>query len=82
VLFVKLASRINFHDCSDRARPGTNHEPCQAYQAWEIRADYKTAMPLFERAVSLDPDLAMAYFSMSYAGQFEPVRAGQHARKA
>jgi len=54
----------------------------QGYQAWDIRADYKLAMPLFERAVSLDPNFAMAYAHMGYAGQLDPLHAAEDARKA
>jgi serine/threonine protein kinase/Flp pilus assembly protein TadD len=53
------------------------------YQAME-RNDYAAAVPLFERAISLDPNFAMAYASLgnSYFDLGETTRAAENTRKA
>src|SRR5439155_7644511 len=53
------------------------------YQAME-RNDYAAAVPLFERATSLDPNFAMAYARLgtSYSNQGETSRAAENTRKA
>jgi Flp pilus assembly protein TadD len=53
------------------------------YQAME-RDDYAAAIPLFQRATSLDPNFAMAYarLGMSYGNLGEGTRADENTRKA
>src|SRR5713226_2047087 len=53
------------------------------YQAME-RNDYAAAVPLFQRATSLDPNFAMAYarLGMSYIDLGENTRAVENIRKA
>ena len=53
------------------------------YQAME-RNDYAAAVPLFQRATSLDPNFAMAYalLGVSYANQGEDTRGAENTRKA
>src|SRR6202162_2922750 len=63
-------------------------EALQAYglgmQAYAVTNDFAAAIPLFKRAVSLDPNFAMAYLRMgqSYQPQGELVRAAESTRKA
>jgi tetratricopeptide (TPR) repeat protein len=54
------------------------------YQAMNVKADYKGAAPLLERAVSLDPNFAMAYgrLAYDYRNSDDYVRAAENARKA
>jgi tetratricopeptide (TPR) repeat protein len=54
------------------------------YQAMNVKADYKGAAPLFERAASLDPNFAMAYgrLAYDYRNSNDYVRAAENARKA
>jgi eukaryotic-like serine/threonine-protein kinase len=54
------------------------------YRALVLQADYTTAIPLFQRAVSLDPNFAMAYARLgtSYFNVYETVEAAKFARKA
>ena len=53
------------------------------YQAYE-RNDFAAAVPLFQRATSLDPNFAMAYalLGVSYANQGEDTRGAENTRKA
>ena len=63
-------------------------EALQAYslgwQAAEVKNDAASAVSLFQRAVSLDPNFAMAYARMgtSYNNLGQHARAGENARKA
>jgi eukaryotic-like serine/threonine-protein kinase len=54
------------------------------YQAMVVRSDYAASIPLFQRAISLDPNFAMAYARMgtSYSDLNETVRAAEAVRKA
>ena len=54
------------------------------YQAFEVRTDLAAAVPLFQRAISLDPNFAMAYalLGTSYANMGEGTRAEENTRKA
>lgn len=63
-------------------------EALQAYslgsKAWHENADFKGAIPSFERAVSLDPNFAMAYAALAANNQNigESGRAAECARRA
>src|SRR6202161_574796 len=63
-------------------------EALQAYtlgkQTMDVANDYAAAIPLFERAVSLDPNFAMAYLRLaqSYQPLSENDRCAEDARKA
>ena len=63
-------------------------EALQAYnlgmQTMSVANDYVAAIPFFQRAVSLDPNFAMAYLRLanSYQPQGELTRAAEAARKA
>jgi tetratricopeptide (TPR) repeat protein len=63
-------------------------EALQAYslgvQEMNARSDYAAAIPLFQRAVSLDPDFAMAYARLGtdFANLGEGARADGSTRKA
>ncbi len=54
------------------------------YQASIAKSDLAGAIPFFERAVSLDPNFAMAYARMgiNYADLGEPARAAESSRKS
>jgi serine/threonine protein kinase/Flp pilus assembly protein TadD len=54
------------------------------YQALIVRSDNAAAIPFFQRAVSLDPNFAMAYARLgtSYFNLHEATRAAESARKA
>jgi DNA-binding winged helix-turn-helix (wHTH) protein/tetratricopeptide (TPR) repeat protein len=54
------------------------------YQAMVLRSDYAASIPLFQRAISLDPNFAMAYARMgtSYFALNEMVRAAETVRRA
>jgi eukaryotic-like serine/threonine-protein kinase len=54
------------------------------YQAMVVNSKYAAAIPLFERAISLDPNFAMAYARMgtSYSDLNETVRSAESVRKA
>ncbi len=54
------------------------------YQAMVVKSDYEAAVPLFQRAISLDPNFAMAYARMgtSYFNLYETVRATESVRRA
>jgi serine/threonine protein kinase/Flp pilus assembly protein TadD len=63
----------------------------EALQAYSLgyrqvleRSDNAAAVPLFQRAISLDPNFAMAYalLGVSYANLGEDTRAAENARKA
>jgi len=63
-------------------------EALQAYtlgnQTMDVANDYAAAIPLFERAVSLDPNFAMAYLRLaqSYQPLSENERCAENTRKA
>jgi serine/threonine protein kinase/Flp pilus assembly protein TadD len=63
-------------------------EALQAYglgcQAMTVQNDYATATSLFQRAVSLDPNFAMAYgrLGTSYSNLGQTARAAENTRKA
>ena len=54
------------------------------YQAMVVRSDWAAAIPLFHRAITLDPDFAMAYARMgtSYSDLNESVRAAESVGKS
>jgi eukaryotic-like serine/threonine-protein kinase len=54
------------------------------YQAMVVKSDYTGAIPLFQRAFSLDPKFAMGYARMgtSYADLNETVRSAESVRRA
>ena len=54
------------------------------YQTEIVKRDYAAAIPLFQRAVSLDPNFAMAYARLgtNYSGLGETARAAENIRKA
>ena len=54
------------------------------YQAQNVKRDNAAAIPLFQRAVSLDPNFAMAYARLgtNYSGLGETARAAENTRKA
>jgi eukaryotic-like serine/threonine-protein kinase len=55
-----------------------------AYQALVVKADPLAAVSLFQRAISLDPNFAMAYarLGICYSNLNETARAAEYARKA
>jgi serine/threonine protein kinase len=63
-------------------------EALQAYalgmQAYDVTNDYAAAIPLFQRAVTLDPNFAMAYLRLgqSYQPISEQERCAENTRKA
>jgi serine/threonine protein kinase/Tfp pilus assembly protein PilF len=54
------------------------------YQAMVVKTNYAAAVPLFQHAVNLDPNFAMAYARMgtSYSNLNETVRAVESVRRA
>jgi len=54
------------------------------YRAQVIKNDYAAAIPFFQRAISLDPNFAMAYARLgaNYFNLNETVRAAENIRKA
>jgi eukaryotic-like serine/threonine-protein kinase len=54
------------------------------YQAANVKTDFAAAIPFFQRAVSLDPNFAMAYtrLGISYFNQSQPALAAESMRKA
>ncbi len=54
------------------------------YQAMVVKSDYAASIPLFQRAINLDPNFAMAYARMgtSYSDLNETVRSAETVRKA
>jgi DNA-binding winged helix-turn-helix (wHTH) protein/tetratricopeptide (TPR) repeat protein len=54
------------------------------YQAMVVKSDYDAAVPLFQQAISLDPNFAMAYARMgtSYFNLYETARATESVRRA
>ena len=54
------------------------------YQAMIVKSDWAAAIPLFQRAISLDPNFAMAHARMgtSYSNLNETVRAAESVRRA
>jgi eukaryotic-like serine/threonine-protein kinase len=63
-------------------------EAMQAYslgnQAWVIKGDDSSAISLFQRAVNLDPNFAMAYarLATAYSNQGQTGRVAENMRKA
>ncbi|HYM08816.1 MAG TPA: protein kinase [Terriglobales bacterium] len=63
-------------------------EALQAYslgcRTASVKRDYAAATPLFQRAISLDPNFAMAYARLgtSYSNLGETARGAENARKA
>jgi tetratricopeptide (TPR) repeat protein len=54
------------------------------YQAQMVKDDYAAAIPLFQRAIGLDPNFAMAYARLgsSYGNLGETARSAENARQA
>jgi serine/threonine protein kinase/Flp pilus assembly protein TadD len=54
------------------------------YHAVNVKTDFAAAIPFFQRAVSLDPNFAMAYarLGISYSNQGQPALAAENMRKA
>src|SRR6202035_5458390 len=54
------------------------------YQAMVVKTDYAGAIPFFQRAISFDPNFAMAYARMgtSYADLNDTIHAGENVHKA
>jgi serine/threonine protein kinase/Flp pilus assembly protein TadD len=54
------------------------------YKAMIVKNDFAAAVPLFQRAISLDPNFAMAYARLgsSYGNQGQTARAAENTRKA
>ena len=54
------------------------------YRAHVVNADWPAAIPFFQRAISLDPNFAMAYARLgtSYFNLGETARAAENTRKA
>ena len=54
------------------------------YQAQTVKRDYAAAVPLLQRAVSLDPNFAMAYARLgnNYSALGETARAAENTRKS
>jgi tetratricopeptide (TPR) repeat protein len=54
------------------------------YKAYHVKNDYAAAVSLFQRAISLDPNFAMAYARLgtSYMNQGQTARAAENTRKA
>ena len=54
------------------------------YQAMVVKSQYAAAIPLFQHAINLDPNFAMAYARMgtSYSDLNETVRSAECVRKA
>src|ERR1700756_4436958 len=54
------------------------------YQAQIVKRDYAAAIPLLQRAVSLDPNFAMAYARLgtNYSNLGQTARAAENTRKA
>lgn len=54
------------------------------YQAMVVRSDYAAATPLFQRAIDLDPNFAMAYARLgtNYGNLGETARAAENIAKA
>jgi eukaryotic-like serine/threonine-protein kinase len=63
-------------------------EALQAYtlgnQTMDVANDYSASLPLFQRAISLDPKFAMAYLRLgeSYQPLSEPELSAEYTRKA
>jgi serine/threonine protein kinase/Flp pilus assembly protein TadD len=82
-----LASMQKF-DAPPESVTTSSLEALQAYslgfQAMIVKNDPATAIPLFQRAVSLDPNFAMAYARLgtNYSNLGQADRAAEFARKA
>ncbi len=55
-----------------------------AYHTFDVTNDIGAAIPLFQRAISLDPNFATAYLGLagSYFTLSEPIQAADNTRKA
>ena len=60
------------------------HAYSLGYQAMIVKNDYAAAVPLFQRAISLDPNFAMAYARLgtNYGNLSQAARAAENTRKA
>jgi eukaryotic-like serine/threonine-protein kinase len=82
-----LAS-VQKYDAPQESVTTPSLEPLQAYglgmQAHDVTNDFTAAIPSFQRAVSLDPNFAMAYLRLgqSYQPLSENARAAESTRKA
>jgi serine/threonine protein kinase/tetratricopeptide (TPR) repeat protein len=82
-----LAS-VQKYDAPQESVTTPSLEALQAYglgmQAYDVSNDYAAAIPLFQRAVSLDPNFAMAHLRLgqSYQPLSELARAAESTRKA
>jgi len=82
-----LAS-VQKYDAPQESVTTPSLEALQVYglgmQAYDVSNDYAAAIPLFQRAVSLDPNFAMAYLRLgqSYQPLSELARAADNTRKA
>jgi len=54
------------------------------YQAMIVKSDWPAAIPLFQRAISLDPNFAMAYARIGtcYSNLYDTVHAAESVRRA
>jgi eukaryotic-like serine/threonine-protein kinase len=82
-----LAS-VQKYDAAAESVTTPSLEALQAYtlgvQAQTLKNDYAAAIPFFQRAISLDPNFAMAYARLgtNYLNLLEPARAAENQRKA
>ena len=82
-----LAS-VQRYDAPQESVTTPSLEALQAYglgmQAYDVTNDFAAAIPLFKRAVSLDPNFAMAYLRLgqNYQPLGELARAAESTRKA
>jgi eukaryotic-like serine/threonine-protein kinase len=82
-----LAS-VQKYDAPPESATTSSLEALKAYslghQEFIIKSDFAAAIPLFQRAISLDPNFAMAYARLgtSYFDLSENVRAAENTRKA
>src|SRR5271154_631286 len=82
-----LAS-VQKYDAPQESVTTPSLEALQAYglgmQAYDVSNDYAAAIPLFQRAVSLGPNFAMAYLRLgqSYQPLSEIARAAENTREA
>ena len=82
-----LAS-VQKYDASPESVTTPSLEALQAYtlgvQAMTVKNDNPAAISLFQRAISLDSNFAMAYARLGtcYSNLFQPARASENQRKA
>jgi eukaryotic-like serine/threonine-protein kinase len=57
---------------------------CQGYHRMNVDADYKSAIPFFEKAAARDPNFAMAYalLATAYSNNGDRIRAAFFSREA